>query len=99
MDVSSNKEIEIQLTSSPAPLPISPAEEQILSKNSSIIIKQLDIAEGLKELLITHNLLSLESILNMSPADLANTLGIDQHVCEIIRIAVKKQIKTFEQMQ
>jgi hypothetical protein len=35
----------------------------------------------------------------MSPADLANTLDIDQQVCEIICVAVKKQIKTFEQMQ
>lgn len=62
-----------------------------------MIINQLDIADGLKELLITHNLLSLESILTMSSSDLANTLGIDQQVAEIICVAAKKQIKAFEQ--
>jgi len=41
-------------------------------------------------LLITHNLLSLESILEMSSADLASILGIDQHVGEIVSAAAKK---------
>ena len=41
-------------------------------------------------MLITHNLLSLESILKMSSADLASILGIDQHVGEIISAAAKK---------
>src|SRR4051812_29340019 len=89
-----DKEMEVQLTSSssssspslsPSLIPL-PKE---LSKNN-ITVSQLDIPNGLKELLITHNLLSLESILKMSPADLASILGIDQHVGEIISAAAKK---------
>jgi hypothetical protein len=104
MDIHSDrdKEIELQLTSSSSSS-ASPLTEgcHTTSKNNNdnIIIKQLDIADGLKELLITHNLLSLESILTISSSDLANTLGIDQHVAEIISIAAKKQIKAFEQMR
>ena len=91
-----DKEIEVQLTpssssssSSPSSSLIALPKEQKLSKNN-IAVNQLDIADGLKELLITHNLLSLESILKLSPADLASILGIDQHVGEIISAAAKK---------
>jgi hypothetical protein len=86
-----DKEIEVQLTSPPSPSPslIALPKEQTLSKNN-ITVSQLDIPDGLKELLITHNLLSLESILKMSSADLANILDIDQQVGEIISIAAKK---------
>jgi len=86
-----DKEMEVQLTSSSSSSPslIPLPTEQTLSKNN-ITVSQLDIPDGLKELLITHNLFSLESILKMSPADLANILGIDQHVGEIISTAVKK---------
>jgi hypothetical protein len=87
-----DKKMEVQLTSSsssssPSPSLIPLPKE--LSKNN-ITVSQLDIPDGLKELLITHNLLSLESILKMSPADLASILGIDQHVGEIISAAAKK---------
>ena len=54
------------------------------------LVNQLDIADGLKELLIDKGLVSLESILNTSSSDLANTLGIDQYIAEIIRIATNK---------
>ena len=84
-----DKEIEVQLTSSPSPSLIPLPKERTLSKNN-ITVSQLDIPDGLKELLITHNLLSLESILKMSSADLASILGIDQHVGEIISAAAKK---------
>jgi hypothetical protein len=89
-----DKKLEVQLTSSSSPPPPSPSliplpKEQTLSKNN-ITASQLDIPDGLKELLITHNLISLESILKMSSADLANILGIDQHVGEIISAAAKK---------
>ena len=86
-----DKEIEVQLTSSSSSSSslIALPKEQTLSKNN-IAVNQLDIADGLKELLITHNLLSLESILKMSSADLASILGIDQHVGEIISAAAKK---------
>ena len=90
-----DKEIEVQLTSSSSPPPppssslIALPKEQALSKNN-IAVNQLDVADGLKELLITHNLLSLESFLKLSSADLASILGIDQHVGEIISAAAKK---------
>src|SRR5437588_6182045 len=85
-----DKKMEVQLTSSPPPPPspsLIPLPKE-LSKNS-ITVSQLDIPDGLKELLITHNLLSLESILQMPSADLANILDIDQHVGEIISAAAK----------
>ena len=88
-----DKEIEVQLTPSSSSSPLSSMialpNEQTLSKNN-IAVNQLEIADGLKELLITHNLLSLESILKMSSADLASILGIDQHIGEIISAAAKK---------
>jgi hypothetical protein len=86
-----DKKMEVQLTSpsSPSPSLIPLPKEQTLSMNN-ITVSQLDIPDGLKELLITHNLISLESILKMSSADLANILGIDQHVGEIISAAAKK---------
>ena len=50
-----DKEIEVQLTSSPSPSLIPLPKEWTLSKNN-ITVSQLDIQDGLKELLITHNL-------------------------------------------
>jgi hypothetical protein len=89
-----DKKMEVQLTSSSSSSSSPPSPSLIplpkeLFKND-ITVSQLDIPDGLKELLITHNLLSLESILKMSPADLASILGIDQHVGEIISAAAKK---------
>ena len=83
-----DKEMEVQLTSSSSPSLIPLPKEQTLSKNN-ITVSQLDIPGGLKELLRTHNLLSLESILKMPSDDLASILGIDQHVGEIISAAAK----------
>lgn len=95
-----DKEIEVQLTPSSSSSPPSSSlialpKEQTLSKNN-IAVNQLDIADGLKELLITHNLLSLESILKLSSADLASILGIDQHVGEIISAAAKNYKSSVE---
>ena len=74
-------------------------EEPDLKINSNkTIISQLDIADGLKELLIHHDL-SLDSILNTSSTDLARILNIDQQVAEIIVISAKKQIKMLERMR
>ena len=55
------------------------------------LINQLDIADGLKELLI--NSFTLESLLNASASDLAEVLGIDQYIAKIINDAVNKAIK------
>jgi hypothetical protein len=53
-------------------------------------------ASGTPMSVITHNLLSLESILKMPSADLASILGIDQHVGEIISAAAKNYKSSVE---
>ncbi len=81
-----DKEFKVQLTS---PSMISLPKEQTASQHN-VTVSQLDIPDGLKELLISHDFLLLESILNISSAALADVLGIDQHVGEIISIAATK---------
>jgi hypothetical protein len=46
-------------------------------------VDQLDIAEGLKELLLTYGF-RLELLESMSSNDLAEMLGIDKYIAEII---------------
>jgi hypothetical protein len=53
------------------------------------IINSLDIADGLKELLIKYGF-TLEELLTMSISDLAQYLGIDLYVANIISNAAKK---------
>ena len=43
----------------------------------------LDIAEGLKDLLIVHGF-TIELLLSISATELSNTLGIDEYVAQII---------------
>ena len=50
-------------------------------------INQLDIADGLKELLMSSGF-TLKSLLNTSEADFAKILGIDQYVAKLISDAV-----------
>ena len=52
-------------------------------------INSLDIADGLKELLI-ENGFALEVLLNASSSEIAEFLGIDKYVAEIICTAAKK---------
>ena len=54
------------------------------------LINQLDIADGLKELLLNSGF-TLKSLLNASVSDLAKTLGIDE--LELVSDAVNKAIK------
>jgi hypothetical protein len=56
------------------------------------LINQLDIADGLKELLISSGF-TLKSLLNTSAPDLAKILGIDQYVAKLITDAISKAIK------
>lgn len=56
------------------------------------LINQLDIADGLKELLISSRF-TLKSLLNTSEADFAKILGIDRYVAKLISDAVNKAIK------
>jgi hypothetical protein len=46
-------------------------------------INSLDIAGGLKDLLIVHGF-TIELLLSISATKLANTLGIDEYVAKII---------------
>ena len=56
------------------------------------LINQLEIADGLKELLLSSSF-TLKSLLNASVSDLAKTLGIDEHVTKLVNGAVNKAIK------
>jgi hypothetical protein len=60
------------------------------------IINQLDIADGLKELLIGRGF-TLDLLTKIKPNDLAKTLGIDDHIAKIITIAAKKQVQNLVQ--
>jgi hypothetical protein len=59
----------------------------------SIIINQLDVADGLKNLLISHDF-TLKLLLSVSSTDLAEILGIDEYVARMIidaAYAIKKK--------
>jgi DNA integrity scanning protein DisA with diadenylate cyclase activity len=56
------------------------------------LINQMDIADGLKELLI-GSCFTLKSLLNASVSDLAKILGIDEYVSKLVSDAVNKAIK------
>jgi len=55
-------------------------------------INQLDIADGLKEVLIGSGF-TLRSLLNASTSDFAKILGIDEYVARLVSDAVHKAIK------
>ena len=57
------------------------------------LINQLDIADGLKELLLSRSF-TPKSLLNASVSDLAKILGIDEYVARLVSDAVKKAIKS-----
>ena len=46
-------------------------------------IKSLDIADGLKDLLVLHGF-TIDLLLSISATQLSNTLGIDEYVAKII---------------
>jgi hypothetical protein len=54
-------------------------------------IKDMSIAEGLKELLINYGFTS-ERLIRLSPSDLASILGIDAYVAKIIHDAATNQV-------
>jgi hypothetical protein len=55
-------------------------------------INQLDIADGLKKLLMGSGF-TLKSLLNASTSDFAKILGIDEYVAKLVSDAVDKAIK------
>jgi hypothetical protein len=66
------------------------------SKNNHININSLDIADGLKELLIKYGF-TLEVLVNTSSSEIAEFLGIDQYVAEIICTAARKSSNHYKQ--
>jgi hypothetical protein len=74
------------------------AQSQILEdsdNDDNDFINHLDIAEGLKKMLVMQGL-KLESLLVMRPDDLAEMLGIDEYVAKIITSAaydMNKKVK------
>jgi len=60
----------------------------ITDDNNSNTINELDIADGLKHILISHGV-TVEALLNTSPTMIATMLGIDQYVANIIQKAAK----------
>ena len=53
-------------------------------------VKELEIADGLKELLIEHGF-TRRRIMKLQSADLASILGIDDYVAKIICKAAKRK--------
>jgi hypothetical protein len=56
------------------------------------IINQLDIADGLKELLISKNF-TLNMLLDTPVSELAEILGIDNYIASVIRYTARKIVK------
>ncbi len=55
------------------------------------VIDELEIATGLKDALINSGL-TIESILNSGPVEIASVLGIDVYVAKIIFDATEKSV-------
>jgi hypothetical protein len=55
-------------------------------------IHEMDIAIGLKELLISHGF-TLDALLETTPAELAAILGIDLYVAKLIRLAAYRLLE------
>jgi len=56
------------------------------------LINQLDIADGLKRLLMISDF-TIESLLNTSASDFAKILGIDEYVAKLLVDAINKATK------
>jgi hypothetical protein len=56
-------------------------------------ISGLDLAIGIKEMLINHGFSSLDALLKLPPAELALILGIDLYVARLIYVAAKRHIE------
>jgi hypothetical protein len=61
-------------------------------QTTTTLVNQLDIPEGLKELIISHGF-TLDLLLGLQPIDLAQTLGIDNDVAKMIINATRRHVK------
>jgi len=67
--------------------------QNIKQRQTTIVfVNQLDIAEGLKELIINHGY-TLDLLLGSIPSDVAQTLGIDNDVAKMIIDATRRSLK------
>ena len=57
-------------------------------------ISGLDLAVGIKQMLLANGFTSLDALLKMPPAELALVLGIDMYVARLIYLAAKKHVIT-----
>ena len=57
------------------------------------MINRIEIADGLKELLISSGF-TVKSLSNTSTSDFAKILGIDEYVAKLLSDAVNKAINT-----
>ena len=73
---------------------VSPSELSRIKEKLIVtdLINQLDIADGLKGLLLSSSF-TPKSLLNASVSDLAKILGIDEYVAKLVSDAVNKAIK------
>lgn len=60
-------------------------------------IHALDLATGLKELLLDKGFITLDSLLKMSPADLASILGTDVYIARLIIMSAQRHAKIVEE--
>jgi hypothetical protein len=67
-------------------------------QNTINFVNQLDLPAGLREMLIIRGF-TLDLLLNMQPIDLAETLGIDRDVAEIVIHVAKKHINALRKLQ
>jgi hypothetical protein len=56
------------------------------------LVSQLEIADGLKELLISKNI-TITMLLDTPVSELAKILGIDNYIAKLIHDAAKKTVK------
>ncbi|PWU78913.1 MAG: hypothetical protein DLM72_20115 [Candidatus Nitrosopolaris wilkensis] len=61
-------------------------------QTTTTLVNQLDIPEGLKELIISHGF-TLDLLLGLHPTALAQTLGIDNDVAKMIINATRRNVK------
>jgi hypothetical protein len=53
-------------------------------------IQDLELAQGIKDLLVEAGFDTIDSILKEAPLDISNKLGIDRYLAQIIKEAAKK---------
>jgi hypothetical protein len=53
-------------------------------------IQDLELARGIKDLLVEAGFDTVDSILKEAPLDISNKLGIDRYLAQIIKEAAKK---------